>query len=377
MTSQPGKNGGRRLKKQPSGWLRAIIMMILALIMVLMATVCVLYRVWVKKPMLPSDGHLSTIVSGHPAVDLQAVQPKVAGMRKSADFYTILVVGEDTASDHTDTMMLVSYDATNQKTTVMSLPRDTLINMRSTSVYTRLNTVYAAYGKGEAGMNALTREVAELVGFVPDYRVLIDWQLVGQMVEALGGVEYDVPFHMEYYDPDQDLNIYIEKGVQRLNGDQAMKLVRWRKNNPGVEGGGDGSDLNRLQVQHGFLQAVLRQTLQFRNVTKISELSKLFGDNVRSDLTIENLFWFASQAIFGGLTVDDVAFTTMPVEIYKAYVYPNQEELLALINTGLNPFVDEVTLEELDLISVNQDGSLRSTSGVLADPDAAQPQVGS
>ena len=211
-------------------------------------------------------------------------------------------------------------------------------------------------------MDALTQEVSKLAGFVPDYRVFIHWVLVGQMVDAIGGVEFDVPFHMEYDDPAQDLHIYVEKGVQLLDGDKAMQLVRWRKNNDGVSsGGGTGSDLDRLKVQQGFLKAVLKQVLQIKNVTKINDLAKLFSDHVEGDLSLENLLWFAKEAIFGGLNVENVEFVTMPWKAAGNQVYPDQEALLELINGKLNPFTADITLSQLNLIYFDADGNLCAT----------------
>lgn len=394
MTSN---NKGRHLAgKEPrlSPKVRMIIMIVLAVIMVILASLCVLYSRWVKKPTLPSGENPGgsqglepgTVNSGDledgPVVD--AVQPKVSGERKSEDFYTILVFGEDESSGLTDTIMVVSYDVTNQKATVMSIPRDTIINSSATYVTGKLvNAVYKRYG-GEMGIEALKNEVSELIGFVPDYYVKINWELVGQMVDAIGGVWYEVPWDMWYADSYQDLYIDLEEGYQLLNGDQAMQLVRWRKNMNKVTFSTSGekgvSDLARLEMQHDFLKAVLKQTLQIQNVTKISKLAELFGENVVSDLSIENLFWFGSQAIFGGLSVDDVNFVTMPVlgttaEAYKSHVYPNWGQLLSLINESLNPYVTNVTMKELDLIRVNDDGTLTSSTGVLADPSAAIPPV--
>jgi LCP family protein required for cell wall assembly len=211
-------------------------------------------------------------------------------------------------------------------------------------------------------MNALTHEVSELVGFVPDYRVFIGWELVGKMVDAIGGVTFDVPFHMEYDDPEQDLHIYIEKGVQVLDGEKAMQLVRWRKNNKGVSGGGGGSDLNRLKVQQAFLKAVLEQTLQIKNIGKIDELVKLFGTGIEGNLSVKNLTWFAKEAVFGGLNVSDVEFVTMPWKGADPYVYPDQEKLLTLINTKLNPFNTDITVNELDLIYLDAEGNMHATS---------------
>ena len=360
-----------------------VIMIVLAAVMSLAAAVCLLYNRWVQKPSLPpaidAPDPAASLLPGEtptPAEeDDSSLQPKVSGERRSADIYTILVVGVDQVSSSTDTMMLVTYDVTNQQATVMSLPRDTLVNVRSGSVYTRLNSVYALYGRGEKGVEALMREVSELVGFTPDFHVFVDWELVGEMVDAIGGVWYDVPYRMYYKDPAQGLYIDVEKGYQLLDGDLAMQVVRWRKNNMGVSsGGGTGSDLNRLQVQQGFLKAVLRQTLQIQNVTRIGQLAELFNSRVESELTLENMIWFASLAVFGGLVADDVEFITMPIYGYGDYVYPNQSGLLELINEKLNPYTDQVTINELDLIRVNGDGSLSSSTGVLADPRAAAPR---
>ena len=364
-----------------------IIMIVLAVIMVLAAAAVLLYNRWVRKPTLPpgpgeTRDPSATLAPGETEYipDIDAVQPKVSGARKSKDIYTIFVFGADVASGSTDTMMLVTYDVTNQRAAVMSLPRDTLINVRWSNK--QLNAVYNLYRDSAEGLEALKSEVSELVGFTPDYYVKIDWELVGEMVDAIGGVWFDNPYNMRYDDPYQNLFINQPQGYRKLTGDDAMQVVRWRHNgvdpNTGTyyPGGGDGSDLSRLQVQQAFLKAVLKQTLQIQNVTRISQLADLFGRRVESDLSVENLFWFGSQAIFGGLGVDDVEFLTMPiVGVYqgehKNRVYPNETELLKVINEKLNPYVEEVTIRQLDLIRVSADGNtLSSSTGVLADPSA-------
>ena len=399
----PGRTGpGKRLEKKTKPVLTPaqaqkkrekrimVIMIVAAVIMVLAAAAVTLYVRLFKKPTLPPPpGETNQAVesadpdadpSPEETLDFDAVQPKVGGARKSEDIFTFFVVGKDIASGSTDTMMVATYDVTNQKATVMSLPRDTLVNVRSGSIYTRLNAVSNLYGGNEKGREALLREVSELVGFTPDYYVEIDWELVGEMVDAIGGVWFDNPYHMEYYDPYQDLNIYQEKGYRKIDGNDAMQIVRWRHNGKVngvvVPGGGDGSDLCRLRVQHDFLKAVLKQTLQIGNITRIGQLIDLFNSRVESNLLVENMFWFAKSAVLGGLQVDDVEFITMPYYGFlNTYVYPNQSELLTVINEKLNPFVEQVTIRQLDLISGNKDGSLRSSTGRLADPRAAVPPV--
>ncbi len=375
------------------------VMIVLAAVMVIAASLVLLYNRWVKRPDLPPgpgpavpSASLPPDATPEPTLDIDAIEPKVGGERKSGAIYTVLIFGSDTTSGLTDTMMVATYDVANQRATVMSLPRDTLINSsaRPNINAKKLNAVYNVYGQGDKGVGALRSEVSELVGFSPDYYVQIDWELVGEMVDAIGGVWFDNPYHMEYYDPYQDLNIYQEIGYRKLDGNDAMQIVRWRHNNKGVPikpGSSvcDVSDLERLNVQHAFLKAVLKQTLQIGNITRIGQLIKLFNSRVKSDLAVENMLWFAQEAVLGGLKVDDVEFLTMPTKRgsyyqsgYKnpfTFVYPVQGELLTLINESLNPFVEEVTIRQLDLMSVNADGSLRSSTGRLAAPELGQPPV--
>ena len=394
MTQQPNNHSDsprRTQKKKPAQGSRKkrekiimVVAIILAVVMVLAATLVVLYQRWVQKPTLPTDNTPSSSVpvslapgESDALPDIDAVAPLSSGERKSADYFTILVFGADETSGLTDTIMVVSYDVTNQKATVMSIPRDTTVNVRSS--YKSINGVYNNNGRGEDGIQALKTQVSKLVGFVPDYYVMIDWELVGQMVDAIGGVYFDVPYHMGFDDPYQDPHIHFEPGYQYLIGEDAMNLGRWRKNNDGTATPGGGGDTSRLDVQHQFLKAVLSQTLQLKNVTRIGQLAELFGENVVSDLTIENLFWFGSQAIMGGLNVDDVNFVTMPYSggygAYEMKVCPNWNQLLELINESLNPYVEDVTMKQLDLIRINKDGSLTSSSGKLADSSASRPTV--
>ena len=313
----------------------------------------------------------------------EGVRPKSSGERKSEDYYTVLILGRDTGGGgNTDTMLLASYDVTNQKATVMSIPRDTMVNIPYD--IKRINAVYNYGGGGDKGIQALYKEISQLVGFEPDYQIVVEWEAVGEIVDAMGGVWFDVPRDMNYDDPYQDLHIHQEKGYRLLSGDDAMQVLRYRHDNNMKYGYPDG-DLGRIKTQQAFLQAVVEQMLQVKNITKINQFAKVFEKNVETDLSFSNLCWFGQQAIMGGLTVENVEFVTMPntpkscwsrvYQNYQSYVVPNAEELLELVNTKLSPFVEPCTLSDLDIMSVNADGSVSSTTGHVEDSKAAQPPV--
>ena len=308
------------------------------------------------------------------------VRPRADGERKSKDFYTVLVLGRDTGGGgNTDTMLLASYDVTNQKATVMSIPRDTMVNVPWD--VKRINSVYNYYGGGEKGIKALYKEISQLVGFEPDYQVIVEWDAVGAIVEAMGGVYYDVPRNMNYDDPYQDLHIHQTKGYRKLSGSDVMQVLRYRHDTDIHYGYPDG-DLGRIKTQQSLLKAMIEQLLQLKNVTKIGDFARAVKNNVTSDLTFEEMLWFGSQAVMGGLKVEDVNFVTMPntaLYVYSRayprwpqnYVFPKAQELLDIVNNELSPFVEKFTMSDLDIMSLNSDGSLSSSTGHVEDSKAA------
>ena len=313
----------------------------------------------------------------------EGTRPRSDGERKSQDYYTVLILGRDTGGGgNTDTMLLASYDVTNQKATVMSIPRDTMVNV-SWDIK-RINSVYNYYGGGDRGIQYLYKEIAQLGGFEPDYQVVVEWDAVGQIVDAMGGVWFDVPRNMNYDDPYQDLHIHQEKGYRLLTGDDAMQVLRYRHDNDMRYGYPDG-DLGRIKTQQAFLTAMVDQLLQIKNVTKINQFIQVFQNNVETDLSFQNILWFAQQAILGGLSMENVEFVTMPNRTascwsrtyhnYQSYVVPSADELLELVNTKLSPYTEVFTLSDLDIMSVNSDGSISSSTGHVEDSRAARPPV--
>ena len=310
------------------------------------------------------------------------------GERKSKDYWTVLILGRDTGGGgNTDTMLLASYDVTNQKATVMSIPRDTMVNVPWD--IKRINSVYNYYGQGEKGIQYLYKEIAQLVGFEPDFQVVVEWDAVGEIVDAIGGVYFDVPLDMNYEDPYQDLSIHQTKGYRLLSGDDAMQVLRYRHDNNMKHGYAEG-DLGRIKTQQAFLKAMVEQVLQPKNMTKAGPLIEAFNKNVETDLSFQNILWFAQSAVLGGLKMEDVNFVTMPNTskyVYsrsidkltngrdkmQSYVVPNARKLLELVNNELSPFVETFTLADLDVMSVNADGSISSSTGYVEDKPAALP----
>lgn len=302
-------------------------------------------------------------------------EPDTASGRKE-DVFTFLLLGKDTGGGgNTDTMILVTYDVPNGTVDCVSIPRDTMINV--SWKIKKINAVFAS----SRGVDGLKEEMGYLTGIVPDFYVAVEWKAIGEIVEALGGVEFDVPYNMDYDDPYQDLYIHQKKGLRKLSGDDAMQVIRWRKNNGNTT---EIGDTGRQQIQQDFLKAVAKQCLQLGNWTKISAFAKIFFENVETDLPLNNLLWFAQKAM--GVNMDNVNFYSLPGNDQGWYYTPSIGENLAyffadaagiveLMNEHFNPYTRDITESDLQIIYKTKNAALAMTNGTLADPKMAQPSV--
>ena len=324
-------------------------------------------------PGTPVNNPSSSSASGSAAMENWEVEgPNIAQSGRKEGIYTFLVAGLDQASGATDTMLLLSYNTKEKTIQGMNLPRDTIMNVSYNSK--RLNTIYTINkGKDKAtqvekGMTALGKHVAKLTGITPDYYVLLEWEAIGELVDALGGVEFEVPFDMDYDDPYQDLHIHQKAGLRQLSGDDAMQVIRWRQNNTGPSPG----DVGRLAIQQDFLKAVVKKCLQPATFLKIPALAEIFAENVKTDLTVGNILAFAKTA-YGMDPSTGVSFQTAPLAAdawYKgaAMVTLDGEGILEVVNGGMNPYLRDIELSDLELIYKKADGSYGVITGTLADP---------
>lgn len=168
------------------------------------------------------------------------------------------------------------------------------------------------------------------------------------LVDAIGGIDFEVPINMNYDDPIQNLSIHFQKGMQHLNGADALRVVRFRHNNDGTGYGSE--DLGRMSTQQNFLKAVAKKMFTAGNIaTKIDDYARIFNQYVETDLTLGNLVWLGTEVLKMG--VDKIDFSTLPNEWHSPYIYLDPTETLTVVNTYLNPYVEDRTVEDLNLPS--------------------------
>lgn len=199
--------------------------------------------------------------------------------------FTVLLLGvsEDISSKLSDTIIVASYNPKTQKATLLSIPRDTFIgtNKNKANSYDKINALYQK--NPEKTLNTVNK----ITGLNIKYYAVISNNALVEVVDTIGGVEFDVPIDMNYDDSSQKLSIHLKKGMQKLNGEQAEGLVRFRHNNNNTSypsSYGD-NDLGRMRTQREFLKEVAKQTIKLKNITKIGSFVDILKENVTTNIT--------------------------------------------------------------------------------------------
>lgn len=268
-----------------------------------------------------------------------AREPEYRTEGRKDDCCTILLVGEDAKSSSTDSIMLLQIDRANRAVNVLSIPRDTKVN----SSYTphKINGAYVANGCGEEGMESLMEYVSDCVGFRPDGYILVELDVFIDLVDLFGGVEFDVPVDMYYDDPAQDLHIALQAGLQELDGEQAMGLVRFRS-------GYADADIGRVSVQRAFIKSAIDQWATPLNLFKLPAALRKIVNNCTTDLSFRELYWLAESAVLCG--TDSMYSAVLPFYISDVYVCIDMgQDYIDLINTYFNPYLAPVTWEDFNI----------------------------
>ncbi|MEG1790506.1 MAG: LCP family protein [Oscillospiraceae bacterium] len=296
------------------------------------------------------------------------IENQESGSGRKDGVYTLLVVGRDKSGANTDTLLVGRMDTVLHTLNVVSIPRDTLVNTPGN--VKKVNTLFAFdLNNGGNGVDGLVSGIKDLVGFTVDCYAVVDLTAFEKLVDTIGGVRYNVPFDMDYDDPDQNLHIHFKAGEQLLNGEDALRVVRFRKGNPGSGYTGNGGDISRIERQQGFLSAVAKQTLTAGNIANLGKLTDIFIEYVDTDLTAANLSFFAREFLL--CKPENVSFHTLPGNYGDSvggfsYVSIFVDEWLTMVNDCLNPLNAAITVDDVDILTRDASGALWATGGKIA-----------
>lgn len=318
--------------KKKFRWGRMIFMLLGLIILVL---VC-----WVGYLLVVGDNNLTKISkpdNGKGSVSLTKEQ------RASVKPIALTILGLDTRSEtgsmNTDVMMVAAFNPQTKTATVVSIPRDSDLNVEGYKQH-KANGYYAAfhsYGRKEKDLEGdqvkeyardETREMLSKFFDIPiDYTAVLDFQGFVDVVDALGGVRVTVDKDMRYVDTVDDTDIDLKKGEQVLDGEQALGFVRYRKSNPGrgYTQTAPSSDFERNERQSQVLGAIADRMKSFSSITKVDNILNAVGDNMRTDIPkvqIESMI-----ATYLGINRSDIRFIPLTGTWKSPYVYLDEAKL--------------------------------------------------
>ena len=243
----------------------------------------------------------------------------------------VLLLGME--HEHSDTIMVASYDTKSKTADIISIPRDTYVDRDGfvNSANNKINVIYTV-----KGIEGLEESILSITGMRVDKYVTIDYDGLRAAVEAVGGVEVDVPFHMRYTDPysDPPLDIDIPEGLQTIDGSNVMEFLRFRKTNYAGYKGYDEGDLGRIEAQQNFIKAAIKKALSFKLPKVVAEIYP----HVSTDFTLSEATSLAMSAI--GFSADNVNSHVLPGHTQTinglSFYLINQEETKDLVYSILD-----------------------------------------
>lgn len=179
-----------------------------------------------------------------------------------------------------DAMLLIRFDPATKKVAVLSIPRDSRVNIQGVGT-TKIN--FANYAGG-ASLSAQT--VSQVLGDISiDRYIRFNVNGFGKLIDALGDVDIYVPKKMKYQDDSQHLYINLNAGQQKLNGSKAIQFMRYRHDDLG--------DIGRVQRQQAFFRAFIDQKLKPEIIIKFPEILAILKDNIDTNLSVEEVLALA------------------------------------------------------------------------------------
>ena len=335
---QPPKKKKKRKLKRKYRILRGIYAAV-----VILAAIIVVAFIALKLSARAPDVSVDPDPNAATQTDTEPAPGQTAGKhQRKEQTYTFLLACPDQASGNADAIMVVTYDVPNQKLGMLSIPRDTLVNKKNPKINSSMH----------GGIENLQEVVSDLLGIPLDFYVEIDLNGFVELVDAVGGVDFDVPIEMYYNDPTQGLNIFYQPGMQHLTGQQAMEVCRFRHNADGT--GYPLGDIQRSETTRNMMITVAKKVLALNNIVKITNYFDILQRNVETDLTASNITWFIGQFLNVDLDTG-VTGSGLPGDGSVTYkgtrwcyeLYP--QESLDVINATVNPYTTPLTLDDLNI----------------------------
>lgn len=221
-----------------------------------------------------------------------------AKVEPSKDNVSILLIGVDDSearmegNSRSDALIVATFNPEEKSVKMLSIPRDSYVYIPKVGYKDRINHAHA-FG----GTHAAIETVEELLDIPIDYYVKMNFNAFIEVVDAIGGIKVEVPYNRLEKDENDKNTIQLVKGLQELDGRHALALARTRKLD---------SDLERGKRQQMILQAIIKEMVSVKSITKYGDVIDAVGDNMKTDMTFKDMTSFWEYAKGGMPQIDAI-----------------------------------------------------------------------
>lgn len=298
VNEKPNKSNKKAKKKKKGSFLGRLIRRVLFILLLLIIIIGVLFYKNVEKNGGGLQGVLCTFF-GQSVESLSELEP-----------INILLLGisEDIDAKLTDTIILCTYNPQEQTASMLSIPRDTFVGKNASSAKgsDKINSLYTK------GVQKTVAAVEKITSTKIDYYAVVNTKAVIEIIDIIGGVEFDVPIDMKYDDPTQDLHINLKAGTQIIDGKKAEQLLRFRHNNDGSSYPSEygDNDFGRMKTQRAFITETAKQTLDVKNLFRANQIIKTVFNNMETNLDKEEIYKYAPAV--AGFNMENIVNEQLP-----------------------------------------------------------------
>lgn len=247
------------------------------------------------------DKDLTTLADTTKAIYKQEKKVKKESNNKKilTEPFTILLMGVDSEAEdisqgvfNGDSLMLLTFNPNTLSTTILSIPRDSYVPIACFENNRRNKITHAAW----YGEDCMINTIQNFTGIIIDYYVKINFKGLVKIVDALEGVDIDVPYNFCEQNSNREFGentIYVEKGLQTLNGEQALAYARNRHPNPTYCSSKwtnyTSNDFIRGQHQQEVLKAVLNKLKNVRDLNTVYSLLDTISSNMETNMSTSEI----------------------------------------------------------------------------------------
>lgn len=220
--------------------------------------------------------------------------------KKLTEPFSLLLIGVDGTGDklnanqsfNGDTLMVITFNPKNLNVTMLSIPRDTYVPIACRgNKEAKINS--SAYG----GTQCVIKTIQNLIDIDIDYYVKINFKGVTSLVDVLGGIDVDVPYALCEQDSERRFGkytIFVEKGMQHLNGEQALALSRnrhyWSEYcDSKYTSDGNRNDFTRGQNQQLVVTAIAKEIKNINSISDFNLILNAISNTIDTNITVDQM----------------------------------------------------------------------------------------